>query len=277
MKRKIFCLSLAFALLLPAAANACTLWAAQGSAVNGGGSMIVKNRDWLPNQYQHLKLIKPKKGYAYFSLYAEGTPAGTKAGINEHGLVAVIATAGSIPAGERAKIEGVPSLTRVLSECASVEEALSRTDLLVGPKILMLADRKRVAAVEIGPGSFSVRVVENGAIFHTNHYVHDDMLTFNVKVGLSSRQRYERIGELVGEDDWTFSFSDFLGFSEDRKGGADNGIFRTGSAPGKTRTVAVWAVRLPAEGSPEIYVKLLNPGEEEKVFHYSAEKLFEDY
>ena len=30
--------------------HACTLWGAAGSAVDGGGVLITKNRDWAPDQ-----------------------------------------------------------------------------------------------------------------------------------------------------------------------------------------------------------------------------------
>ena len=63
-------------------------------------------------------------------------------------------------------------------------------------------------------------------------------------------------------------------FSEDRDAGPDNSIFRTGSTPGKTRTVAIWAVNLPPKGSPEIYLRILNPNEDEKVFRLNVADVF---
>ena len=90
-------LLIAITLLLTAPVEACTLFAANGSVVDDGGTLLVKNRDWEPNQHQVIKFVPAKDGYSYFGLYAEGTPAGMKAGINEKGLVVISATAGSIP------------------------------------------------------------------------------------------------------------------------------------------------------------------------------------
>lgn len=277
MKKRFICLVLAFALFMSLPVQACTLWAANGSLVEGGGSIIVKNRDWTPDQYQYLKTVYPENGYSYLGLYAEGSPAGFKAGINEQGLVVVSATAGSIPAAERKAMPNKASLTKLLRECASVDEALSQTELFVGPKILMLADKNKVATVEIGTdGLFSVRSEANGVIFHTNHYVFDDMLSFNYRPGASSQKRYDRIGELLAVADKPYSFDSFVSFSNDQNAGPDNSIFRLGSTPGKTRTMAVWAVKIPANGSPELYVRLLNPGEEEEVIRISAADLWSD-
>ena len=61
-------------LIAPGLANACTLWAAAGDRVVGGGTMIHKNRDWLPDHQQELRLVTPKSGYRYLSLYTTEIP-----------------------------------------------------------------------------------------------------------------------------------------------------------------------------------------------------------
>lgn len=160
--------------------------------------MIVKNRDWVPNQYEVLKLVSPKIGYSYFGLYAEGEYSGMKAGINQKGLVVVSATAGSIPSAER---RGMPHtgglLVKLLKECGSVDEVVARTDLFIGPEILMIADKNKVATIEIGPeGKFFVTAKENATLIHTNHYVYEGMVDFNRRIGESSQKRYDRIGYL---------------------------------------------------------------------------------
>lgn len=269
-------LLIAITLLLTAPVEACTLFAANGSVVDDGGTLIVKNRDWEPNQHQVIKFVPAKDGYSYFGLYAEGTPAGMKAGINEKGLVVISATAGSIPYKERKNMPDKPgSMTKLLKECASVEEALTRTDLFLGPKILMLADKKSVATIEIGPeGKFSIEQKENDYICHTNHYVAEDMLNFNKKIGQSSEKRYERICQLLDDASMPFSLDVFLNFSNDRNDGPDNSIFRLGSNPANTRTMAVWAVKIPLDSSPEVYVRILNPNEDEKIIKIVAGDFF---
>ena len=269
-------LLIAITLLLTAPVEACTLFAANGSVVDDGGTLIVKNRDWEPNQHQVIKFVPSKDGYSYFGLYAEGTAAGMKAGINEKGLTVVSATAGSIPSKERKNMPNkAGSLTKLLKECASVEEALTRTDLFLGPKILMLADKKSVATIEIGPeGKFSIDQKENDYICHANHYVAEDMLNFNKKIGQSSEKRYERIGQLLDNSSLPFSLDSFLNFSSDQNDGPDDSIFRIGGTSSKTRTMAVWAVSIPMQGSPEVYIRILNPNEEEKSCRIIADDFF---
>ena len=254
-------LLIAITLLLTAPVEACTLFAANGSVVDDGGTLLVKNRDWEPNQHQVIKFVPSKDGYSYFGLYAEGTAAGMKAGINEKGLTVVSATAGSIPSKERKNMPNkAGSLTKLLKECASVEEALTRTDLFLGPKILMLADKKSVATIDIGPeGKFSIDQKENDYICHANHYVAEDMLNFNKKIGQSSEKRYERICQLLDKASMPFSLDVFLNFSSDQNDGPDDSIFRIGGTSSKTRTMAVWAVSIPMQGSPEVYIRILNP------------------
>ena len=269
-------LLIAITLLLTAPVEACTLFAANGSVVDDGGTLLVKNRDWEPNQHQVIKFVPAKDGYSYFGLYAEGPAAGMKAGINEKGLTVVSATAGSIPSKERKNmLNKAGSLAKLLKECASVEEALTRTDLFLGPKILMLADKKSVATIEIGPeGKFSIEQKENDYICHTNHYVAEDMLNFNKKIGQSSQKRYERICQFLDDASSPFSLDVFLNFSNDRNDGPDNSIFRLGSNPANTRTMAVWAVKIPLDSSPEVYVRILNPNEDEKIIKIVAGDFF---
>ena len=269
-------LLIAITLLLTAPVEACTLFAANGSVVDDGGTLLVKNRDWEPNQHQVIKFVPAKDGYSYFGLYAEGPAAGMKAGINEKGLTVVSATAGSIPSKERKNMPNkAGSLTKLLKECASVEEALTRTDLFLGPKILMLADKKSVATIEIGPeGKFSIDQKENDYICHANHYVAEDMLNFNKKIGQSSEKRYERIGQLLDNSSLPFSLDSFLNFSSDQNDGPDDSIFRIGGTSSKTRTMAVWAVSIPMQGSPEVYIRILNPDEEEKSCRIIADDFF---
>lgn len=248
---------------------ACTLWSANGDAVDHSGSLIVKNRDWEPDHRQELKHMVPDTGYQYIGIFAiDGDYSGLKAGLNEKGLVVVSASASSIPMRERKLMPGTHQLLmKLLTSCSSVDEALGKTSLLVGPRFLMLADKHKVASVEIGPGgTVSIQAKENGSIYHTNHYVDDQMAVFNRKIGESSRVRYERIGELLDNTGRPYDLETFVAFSHDRIAGDDNSIFRTGSTAKKPRTLAVWAVSLPRNQPAELYVEIMNPGEAEQRF-----------
>lgn len=85
------------------------------------------------------------------------------------------------------------------------------------------------------------------------------------KPGASSTKRSARIEELLKNPGSPYTVDDFIRFSEDKTAGADNSIWRTGSAPHKTRTLATWVVSIPASGSPRLYLKTANPGEAERL------------
>ena len=277
MKLKSSGLIVTFLLLVSFPVQACTLWAVNGTAVTGGGSVIVKNRDWLPNQHQYVKLYSPASGYRYFGLVVDGEYPGMKEGINEKGLVVVSATAGSIPAEQRRAMPHTHGiLVKLLKECSSVHEAVQKTELFLGPEFIMIADKNETAVIEIGPdGKYSINTKKNGAIYHTNHYVDAAMVKYNQVSHESSLTRYHRIGQLI--DTAAKPSSDFatcLSFSHDQNDGPDNSIFRTGSTPKKTRTMSVWAVNIPQAGSPEIYVRILNPDEKEQIISCTADDVF---
>ena len=259
-------------------AEACTLWAANGTAVRSGGSLIVKNRDWAPDHRQELRLVTPAHdGYKHLGLFvADGEHKGLKAGINEKGLVVVTATAGSIPSKMRSQLPHSKNLTtRLLRECGGVDDVLARTDLFFGPVFLMIADRQKVATIEIGPeGVFSATVRQDGAIYHTNHYIAESMLSYNYVAGESSQTRFDRIAALLDGAPRPYDMDAFAAFARDRNDGPDNSIFRKGSAPRKTRTLATWSVRIPEAGSPELFIRILNPGEDERVVRINADDVF---
>jgi isopenicillin-N N-acyltransferase-like protein len=198
--------------------DACTLWGGAGTDVLGGGTLLCKNRDWIPDQRQILELVTPEKGHRYFALRVV-RPKGNenKAAINEKGLVVITATAGSIPASERKKLEKNHSLiSTIMEQCATVEEVILHQIWFKGPVFLMIADRQTLATIEIGPnGAFAVKKTSEGVLSHTNHYLDPEMEKFNVKIGTSSAVRLDRIQELLGEKKGNFTLADFTVVSKD--------------------------------------------------------------
>ena len=271
-------LLLGFLLLCPPSARACTLWAAAGeAAVRGGGTLIAKNRDWAPDHRQVLRTVTPKTGYRYFGLFAEGGDIpGVKAGINEKGLTVVSSTAGSLPRTQRDEPERTQGLLgRLLRECDSVDAALRQAALFIGPRNLMLADGKAIAVVEIGrQGEYAVRTTRSGTLAQTNHYRDAGLLKFNRRIGASSDRRLERIEALLRGRAGPWTREDFAALSDDREGGPDHALWRTGGAPQKTRTLSTWIVHSPPGGPARLYVRLANPNEPETLHDLTAEGLF---
>ncbi len=255
---------------------ACTLWGAAGERTAGGGTLIAKNRDWTP-EADEVRLARFRNGRRFLGLFPvrAGQKPGLVAGISETGLTVVTATAGSVPQTDREK--GEPRLAaRMLSDFSSIAEVLENRGLLSGgrPAIYLLADRSRIAWVETAPGGrMAVCETDHGSLCHTNHYLDDGLQSSNTRIGRSSAARLERIRALLGTGR-CLTTDDFIAFSRDRHAGPDHSIWRTGSRVGSERTLATWIVSLPKDASPELYVRLANPGEPEKSLRISLDGAF---
>lgn len=245
MKRLINLFVLVLLLTLVVEGNACTLYAAQGTVVQNGGALIAKVRDYKPEP-QEIRVNKNGK-YAFFGLYAGAEPEKmvVKAGVNEKGLVAVTATAGSIPAKQRRSYKSVPCLRKMLQNYTSVAEALADESLYLGPKYIMLADCNEIAYVEIGiDGETAVERQRNGVLTHTNFYLDPKFLDLNKRISSSASLRYVRINELLDNNEKLYTLADFIKFSDDRNAGPDNSIWRDGSTAEITQTLAAFIVEL---------------------------------
>jgi len=75
----------------------------------------------------------------------------------------------------------------------------------------------------------------------------------NVNVGPSSQARLQRIQVLLAGQK-SFTLEDFEKFGNDRSDGPDNSLFRTGSRPKSTRTMARFLVRTEPGQPPQAWV-----------------------
>ncbi|KAF0182193.1 MAG: peptidase C45 acyl-coenzyme A:6-aminopenicillanic acid acyl-transferase [Nitrospirae bacterium] len=252
--------------------DACTLWAAAGASVDGKGTLIVKNRDWTPDHRQELRIMRPEDRYASLVLVAvSGDEPGTKAGMNEKGLVIVSATAGQLSRDERNRVIQKPGLINtLLAECATVADVLKHLDRFRRPVFYLVADRTDIAFIEVAPdGRVHVERRVAGMLAHTNHYLSEDVRGVQRQPDAGSVARLERIEQLLKAHNHPFSVADFIRFSKDNHGGPDNSIWRTGSTARTTRTLATWLVSIPPKGSPQLYLKTADPGRNEKVCQIS--------
>ncbi len=275
-------------LLAAPAVKACTLWAAAGNVVQGGGTVIIKNRDWTPGESQRLEVFRPAGGHAYAALMATREVVKSTgrqeeidrpvAGINEKGLTVISAAASSLPRRDRQAAGGNTKLmAQILNLCASVDDAMALDrSRFRGPLFLMLADKNKIAVVEIGlEGMVAWRTQTNGVLYHTNHYLEPALQRFNRSIGESSTARYARIADLLQNSPTPYTFSSLLAFTRDQDAGPDDSILRTGSTPTSTRTVAVFAVSQPKSGETEVYVRLLEEGKPEHEETYSLDSLLQ--
>ena len=263
---------LIFYLAATTPAPACTLFAAAGSRVEGGGTLIAKNRDRPPRR-SVLEVRTPPDGYRHLALVAADLahkPA--VAGINEKGLVVVGATAGSLAKKDESGAKGLTQT--LLKQCASVDEVLARPELLraAAPVFQVLADDRKIAAIAVAPqGRVAFKVTDQGTLCHTNHYLDPQFQEYNQKPNISSLIRYYRIDRLLSLQIRPLTLVDFLACSQDRHDGPDNSIWRTGSAAKKARTLATWIVAQPPGAAPQVHVVLANPGEPQKILNLKLE------
>lgn len=265
---------LLFALAAAGPAQACTLFAAAGSRVEGGGTIIVKNRDRTPRR-SAIKFIAPADGFKFLALVDADSPRGSAvAGVNEKGLAVVDALPGNLPPQQEEYSEAVNLTGTLLSRCASVEEVLACQELFRAsyPVIEMVADGRHIALIEIAPqGRVAIKTDGQGVLCHTNHYLDPRLEDADLKPGSSSCIRYGRIDQLLSRQFCPFVLEDFLAFSQDRHDGPDDSICRRGSTPTETRTLATWIVSHPAGGVPRVWVKITNPGERQKIVNLRLE------
>lgn len=246
-------LFIAVAIALPA--PACTVWGAAGAEfVKGGGVLAAKIRDEkpLPQSYRR---VEDGDGYAFEGLFA-GPRGRFNTGVNAKGLFVGRAAASSVSWDTRLKFrefrspEGYRGPEYLARRCATVEEALARTEVFTGrPVTLILADSKETAVVEVLPdGTHTVERRENGFVTHTNHYKQPASVPFNEKTGKSSETRLARINALLEGSEKPWTLEDFAAWTRDRNDGPDRSLFRTGSKKGGTRTLAAVTVRLAPDG-----------------------------
>jgi hypothetical protein len=266
--------------------DACTGFAAAGSKVTGGGTLLAKNRDETPQSDSVWSVVPGGKLFRYIALKDENGEV--KAGTNEYGLSVVSLSA---PASNlQIKPVASPDKLRVtlLTKFTSVAGVLAKKNSLFSnlpPDFLLISDRQTVACVEIAPNwHFAIQAktgqkdpvsgtVDDGVIYHTNHYLEPWFLPFNLVRGLpgqwswaddSSLTRYARIRCLMLFcNQGPFAIQDFIDFSLDRNCGPNDSIWRVDdqytNPSDRQCTLATWIAQTPETGPPTIFVRIANP------------------
>jgi len=252
----------------PRAPYACTVWAVAGEKADIKGTIIGKNRDNSPHLITRMNFVSPEKGHKIFGLFdieADGYIIG---GINDKGLAVFNASAMGVPK-EKRHVATEDFTERLLKTFNSVDDVLKNQDMLSRshPALYMLADPFLIAMIEVAPeGRIAVKKTDSGVLAFTNHYIDTGLSGENKNSTPGSKERLRRIGHLLSLKNKAFSIEDFIAISEDRGGGPDYSIWRTGSSPEKVRTLGSLIIAIPVTGLPEVYIKLANPGEENIVF-----------
>lgn len=265
----VACLWALAVLALPRAARACTLWAANGSDVAGGGSLVVKNRDYPPGHPTSFALVTPKHGgYKIMAMLSTGTGQPSMVGgVNEKGLAVITAAVGSIPRAERKRRtqEGglVYPVRPMLERFATVREVAAAKDLLAGvrPIFAIVADAHEVAVLESSGQAWKIEVMARDAFTaHTNHPLLVDTPDMRQEPDApGSVVRLNRIRELWAGLKKPADLAAVTALALDQADGPDRSILRTGSTPGKARTVGLLAAWLPPDGgAPKVIIRVID-------------------
>jgi isopenicillin-N N-acyltransferase like protein len=269
-------LFLVFILAVPVTSEACTLWAATGSRVSGGDTLIAKNRDNLSGFSTELRFVSRGNGFRFVALFDPEADGYVVSGINERGLTVVNASAGTLPS-EKRNVAKEDLTERILASFSSVDEVAAEEAMFAEshPAFYMIADAGKIAVVEVAPGGkTSIKVTRNGVLTHTNHYRDGRLLEANERPAGSSRKRLTRINHLLGSARKPLSLDRFIAMSEDRKGLGGESIRQACGETKNVCTLASWVTLLPREGSPEIYVKIEGKDQTEKVRKFTLDALF---
>jgi hypothetical protein len=162
----------------PIAAEGCTAWAATGDSVEGGGTLLVKNRDQRLDNLglQRLVYARPEQGHGYIGLTTLGWPGLASSGLNSVGLSVADTHVCSTDLGP-----GLPRwwlMVAILEQCGTVEEAVDYLKAVprLGNGNLVLADAAGAVAVfEEGHAHLGIRRPDGngGYVVATNHFVTD--------------------------------------------------------------------------------------------------------
>jgi hypothetical protein len=238
-------------------AFACTLFGAIGNPVEGGGVLIGKTRDRPKALEQAFIEVLPKSGYGYRGISLKGVRNVTS-GMNERGLIVVSAAASNLEREDK-----ITTVGRILSKAASVDEVivLAQKGEIKGPIHYLVGDIHKIALLEVFDGHrYEFLVKENGILYHTNHFILEEMKKFNRKIGVSSQARLNRIEKLLG--DGPFTKDKFISYTQDHFNGPGNNSicrhFEVGVRSGE-RTVSAAIFFLPKDAAPEIWVSLGQP------------------
>jgi predicted choloylglycine hydrolase len=179
---------------------ACSAVLIEPSRSATGSALLGRNLDYpslgYVQDYSLVTVYRPKGKHAFAAIGFPGL-VGCLSGMNDAGLSLAILEVMEIKQGEpRFDYEGVPyalCYRRLLEECTTIEEAKK---LLTGMKRtattnLVLADRSRVAVLEVSPKKVVERSPERGVCSCTNHYCTEEIRPADLTNVARTLQRFQ--------------------------------------------------------------------------------------
>ena len=266
--RFLFFIAMLMSFIMPSrAAYACSAWSAVGEKAKDGKTLIAKNWDFGDTNFAEFRVSKQEGKYAFLGQFAYSeknpkSPHDLDAGINEKGLAMVTTAAASVPRKERIGAGGC--VNHVLTTFHSVDGALADREHYkrYAPANFVMADKHKTAWIEIAPEKkINIKVVDNGVLYHTNHYLSPELVVFNKLDSSSSDGRLRRFHELMDDHKGPFSFDEFIEMSKGQNPPPNNGLWRVGSPTNHERTLATFVAEIPREGSSHVWVRTATKGD----------------
>jgi isopenicillin-N N-acyltransferase-like protein len=162
--------------------DGCTAFAASGAQ---GGAILAKNRDYRPEHIPIQRVMRHADpawhGREIMVLGSLGSPGNFSSGLNSDGLA--VADTASRTTDMGLGLHRYFLLTRLLTDCRSVDEALAliRRTTHTGGGLLILGDASgAVAAVELGHRALGFEHRSGGRVGRTNHFVMPAMVPRNL-------------------------------------------------------------------------------------------------
>ena len=221
MKKSLIALTAALLMSIPLSVSSCTLLAAAGNAVEGGGTLLGKTND-VKFPYQCKTMLVTDNGYPYYVLRYHNRIGKFRAqfGVNKYGLGIGAGGPGHLGMEQRAAMKGLKSgVWSYLGKCKTVDEALKMPQLNTSPGNIMLVDSKEIACVEtFDDGRQKITRKTTGVLAHTNHYLDPKLFELSKKaISKSSKSRYDRSVELLNDGRIPLTLNDFVAFVNDPK------------------------------------------------------------
>ncbi|WP_150468580.1 carcinine hydrolase/isopenicillin-N N-acyltransferase family protein [Francisella sp. SYW-9] len=178
-------------------AYACTAIAASGKMVEGGGTLLAKNRDASPFEYEQLKVVKPKQGYSYIALVYGKTKNNMpyiSSGINQYGLAITMNDESSRPNKDKNIGNDVANTIKtILMKYKTIKDVQEHAQSLFGNSELAnytLSDSTQVASFQVGAHDmYAEKVTSNGVVWNTNYYNLKLLKKQNIKIPFTTAGR----------------------------------------------------------------------------------------
>ncbi|MEM9242978.1 MAG: carcinine hydrolase/isopenicillin-N N-acyltransferase family protein [Pseudomonadota bacterium] len=212
---------------------ACTSIGFAGKAVQGGGTIVAKNRDSSLTGYERLQLFKPKGKHSYIALtYTRGLNDNydyITSGTNDAGLSIMANDAATNLLKNEDHIE-TTTIKKILTRYKTVDQVMAKAKTLFAnskPAIYLISDAHQVANVQVGDkAQFAIKVTDNSYTWNTNAYYSGNLVAQNRLQWPDIKPRSDKIKQLLKQQSYPITANQTLTILGNQDDGQFDGIQR---------------------------------------------------